>query len=70
MFNGWIPGIEVLKMPESDDIIQISILAGATALGIVSLFVESDATQTILTMVVAVYTLVAGFYWGRRVGTT
>jgi hypothetical protein len=64
-----IPGIEVLKMPESDDIIQISILAGATALGIVSLFVASDATQTILTMVVAVYTLVAGFYWGRRVGT-
>lgn len=50
-----------------DNVVEISILAGATALGALAMIIDSDMSQTVLTAVVAVYTLVAGFYWGRQV---
>lgn len=50
----------------SDNLVEISVLAGATALGALAMITDSDMGQTVLTAVIAVYTLVAGFYWGRQ----
>jgi len=54
-----------MKEVISDNVVEISILAGATALAALAMITDSDMGQTVITAVIAVYTLVAGFYWGK-----
>lgn len=49
----------------NDNAVEISILAGATIMGSIAMIVDTDMAQTVITGVIAVYTLVAGFYWGK-----
>lgn len=53
-------------MTLSDNAVEVTIITGATALAALALIIDSDMSQTILTVTAAVYTLVAGFYWGRQ----
>ena len=49
----------------NDNAVEISILAGATVLGSIAMISDNINGQVVLTGVLAVYTLVAGFYWGK-----
>lgn len=49
----------------NDNAVEISILAGATIMGSIAMLFNTDMAQTVLTGVITVYSLVAGFYWGK-----
>jgi len=50
----------------NDNAVEISILAGATIMGSIAMITDAEMSQVVLTGVLAVYTLVAGFYWGKK----
>lgn len=53
-------------MALSDNAVEITVLAGATGLGALAMVLDGEYTQTIITAVIAIYTLIGGYYWGGK----